>query len=307
MKTLLQLLVLAVAAVSAANADSHPPAPAAKRLVNQTRDGLAIQGYDAVAYFAENRAVRGEPKFTATHDGVTYRFASAANRDLFVANPTRYVPAYGGYCGYAASIDRLSPIDPNVFQVIDGRLILQHNKKALDRWNADLAGNLVKADANWPGLVQRNGVTGGLLLNLDRKGVAIDGYDPVSYFVDGQPVKGRSEFEATYNGALYHFASAEHRETFEKNPARYVPAYGGFCGYAASIGKVRPIDPQLWSIVDEQLILQHSKGAVELWEKDIPGNKAKADRLWPRLIEAKAGKKDPIDSLLGRSVLTDVR
>jgi len=95
----------------------------------------------------------------------------------------------------------------------------------------------------------------------------------------------------------------EHRETFEKSPSKYAPAYGGFCGYAASVGKVRPANPLVWSIVDGQLIVQHTKGADELWQKDVPGNKVKADKYWPLLVEAKAGKKDPIDSLLGRSVL----
>ena len=66
---------------------------------------------------------------------------------------------------------------------------------------------------------------------------------------------------------------------------------------------MRPADPLLWSIVDSQLIVQHTKGAAELWEKDVAGNKAKAGRYWPHLVEAKAGKKDPIDGLLGKSVL----
>lgn len=280
--------------------------PVVKTLVNKTRAGLAIQGYDPVAYFTEGKPVKGDPAFTAEHDGVGYRFASAAHRDLFVANPAKYAPAYGGYCGYAAAINRLSPIDPRFFQIIDGRLILQHNQKALDKWNA-LPGNVAQADKNWPGLVQRNGTVGKTLLNLDAKGVAIEGYDPVSYFADGKPAKGDPAIEATYNGALYHFVSQEHRATFENDPVKYVPAYGGYCGYAASIGKVRPIRPDLWSIVDGQLVLQHSKGAVELWEKDIPGNKAKADHYWPRLEVAKAGKKKPIDSLLGKSVLPELR
>jgi len=303
MQSLLRLLAFAFVAAPLIAAEPS----AARVLVSKTGDGLALQGYDAVAYFTDNKPVKGDAKFTATHEGATYRFASAEHRDLFAQSPEKYAPAFGGYCGYAASIDRLSPISPAVFQIIEGRLILQHNQKALDKWNADLAGNQVKAAANWPGLVQRNGTVGQSLLNLDDKGVALGGYDPVSYFADGKPAKGDPKIEATYNGALYHFTSQVHRETFEKNPAGYIPAYGGYCGYAASVGKVRPINPALWSIVDGRLILQHSKGAVELWEKDISGNKTKADTLWPRLIEAKAGKKDPVDSLLGRSVLADVR
>jgi len=153
-------------------------------------------------------------------------------------------------------------------------------------------------------VVIEQGVFGGkALVFTDKKGVALEGYDPVSYFTDGKPTKGDKKIEATFNGALYHFVSQEHRATFEKDPTKYAPAYGGFCGYAASVGKVRPANPLIWSILDGQLIVQHTKGAAELWEKDVPGNKAKADKYWPPLVAAKAGKKDPIDSLLGKSVL----
>jgi YHS domain-containing protein len=303
MKAFVCLLALVSAALSAGAAEM----PGQKVLINKTAAGLAIQGFDPVAYFTDQKPVKGDAKFTADYDGATYQFASAAHRDQFVQEPAKYAPAFGGYCGYAASIDRLSPIDPAFFQIIEGRLILQHNQRALDKWNVDVPGNLTKANANWPGLVSKNGTSAKSLVNVDARGVAIEGYDPVSYFTDGKPMKGDNKIEATYNGALYHFVSQAHRETFEKDPAKYVPAYGGFCGYAASVGKVRPITPGLWSIVDGQLVLQHSKGAVELWEKDVTGNKVKADKFWPRLVIAKAGKKNPVDGLLSRSVLADAQ
>jgi len=275
-----------------------------KSLVLKTKSGLAIEGYDPVAYFTANKPMKGNPKFTFEYEGATYRFASAEHQALFEANPQKYAPAYGGYCGYAASIDRLSPVSPEWFQIEDGKLILQHNKKAFDLFNKELAPNVQKAEANWPGLVARNGVFGGkTLVFTDRKGVALEGYDPVSYFTDGKPAKGDRNIEATFNGALYHFVSQEHRAIFEKDPTKYAPAYGGFCGYAASVGKVRPANPLIWSIVDGQLIVQHTKGADELWRKDVAGNKAKADKYWPHLVAAKAGKKNPTDSLLGKSVL----
>ncbi|MGC3957399.1 MAG: YHS domain-containing (seleno)protein [Verrucomicrobiota bacterium] len=270
----------------------------------KTRDGLAIQGYDPVAYFTDNKPVKGNAKFSSEYDGAKYLFASTEHKALFDAGPSKYAPAYGGYCGYAASINRLSPVSPEWFQIEDGKLILQHNKKAFDLFNKELKPNVVKADENWPGLVAKNGVAGGKTLGLtDKKGVALEGYDPVAYFTDGQPKKGDKTIEATFNGALYHFVSQENRATFERDPTKYAPAYGGYCGYAASVGKVRPANPLIWSIVDGQLIVQHTKGADELWKKDVAGNKAKADKYWPLLITAKAGKKDPVDSLLGKSVL----
>lgn len=292
------LTVFALVALTQAAAGSE------KSLVLKTRDGLAIQGYDPVAYFTDHKAVKGNAKFSAEHEGAKYRFASAEHKAQFDENPAKYVPAYGGYCGYAASINRLSPISPEWFQIEDGKLILQHNKKAFDLFNKDVKGNVSKADANWPGLVAKNGVAGGkTLVFTDKKGVALEGYDPVTYFADGAPRKGDPKIEATFNGALYHFVSQENRAIFERDPTKYAPAYGGFCGYAASVGKVRPANPLLWSIVDGQLIVQHTKGADELWKKDVAGNKAKADKYWPLLVQAKAGKRDPIDSLLGKSVL----
>jgi len=298
-KTVLSLITTCALVASGFAAESG-----AKSLVLKNKDGLAIQGYDPVAYFTDNKPAKGNTKFSSEYDGAKYLFVSVEHKVLFDENPMKYAPAYGGYCGYAASIDRLSPVSPEWFQIIDGKLILQHNKKAFDLFNKELAPNVQKADANWPGLVARNGVFGGkTLVFTDKKGVALEGYDPVSYFADGKPARGDKKIEATFNGALYHFVSQEHRATFEKDPTKYAPAYGGFCGYAASVGKVRPANPLIWSIVDGQLIVQHTKGADELWRKDVAGNKVKADKYWPPLIAAKAGKKDPIDSLLGKSVL----
>ena len=299
MKRLLSL----VAVLSLASAAFADLTPDHKVLVLKNRDGVAIQGYDPVAYFTDHKAMKGNPKIQSDYEGAKYFFVSTEHKALFDADSAKYAPAYGGYCGYAASIDRLSPISPEWFQIIDGKLILQHNRKAYDLFNKDLKGNVMKADQYWPGLVVRNGTGGRTLVYTNRKGLALDGYDPISYFTDGKPVKGDPQVEATYNGALYHFVSQANRETFEKAPSRYAPAYGGYCGYAASIGKVRPADPLVWSIVDGHLIVQHTKGAADLWTKDVPGNKLKADKYWPLLIEAKAGKKNPIDSLLGKSVL----
>ena len=214
--------------------------PDHKVLVLKNKDGAAILGYDAVAYFTENKAVKGSSKFQSEYEGARYYFATAEHKASFDSMPTKYAPAYGGYCGYAASIDRLSPISPEWFQIVDGKLILQHNKKAYDLFNKELSDNVRKADRNWSGLVIRNGTGGKSLVFTDRKGIALGGFDAVCYFTDGKPVKGDAKIEATFNGALYHFVSQEHRETFERDPLKYVPAYGGFCGYAASIGKVRP-------------------------------------------------------------------
>lgn len=291
-QSLILLSLLAAGPLLAEHTDT-----AQKSLVNVNKDGVALEGYDPVAYFTDRKPVKGDPKFKASHDHAVYYFASAANQSRFEAMPEMYAPAYGGYCGYAASINRLSPISPEWWQIEDGRLILQHNKKAFDLFNKELKGNLVTADQNWPGLVEKNGSAGGVLVHVDKSGIALGGYDPVTYLNSGSPQRGDAAIEATYGGAKYHFVSQENRATFERDPVKYAPAYGGFCGYAASIGKVRPANPLLWSVVDGQLIVQHTQGAVGLWEKDVAGNKAKADSNWPNLVAKKAGKKKVIDPL----------
>ncbi len=280
-----------VAGLAFAQSESHAPAAAAqaaasqKALVNTDSDGLAIGGYDPVAYFTDKKPVRGSEAITATHKGAVYRFASAEHKAIFEHEPDKYAPQFGGYCGYAASIDRLSPTDPKRWQVIDGRLVLQHNQTALDKWNKDLNANLAKADKNWPGLVDKNGTTMKALVNTDKQGIAAMGYDVVAYYTDGKPVKGDPQYEAAFGGARYHFVSQDHRVLFEHDPTKYAPAYGGYCGYGASIDKLFPIDPQVWQIVDGRLILQHDRDVYDKFNQDTAQSCAKADANWPGLVK----------------------
>ncbi len=252
-------------------------------LQNVDQNGVAIQGYDPVAYFTDGKPAKGEPRFRSTWRGAVYQFASAEDKATFDANPTKYEPQFGGYCAYAASIDTISPIDPAFYEIVDGRLILQHNKKAWDAWHKDAAGNLVKADKNWPGLVNRNGAPPSALLNVDKDGLALSGYDPTSYFLDGKPLKGDPMLSRRFQGATYRFVDVDHKNAFEKEPTKYLPKFGGFCGYAASINKVSPVDPEIWQLVDGRLVLQHTSKAYELFNADLRANDSRADRNWPGL------------------------
>jgi YHS domain-containing protein len=128
-------------------------------------------------------------------------------------------------------------------------------------------------------------VTTKFLVNVDKDGVALQGgHDPVAFFTDGKPVKGDPRFATAYKGAIYHFASAEHKAMFERDPAKYEPQFGGYCGYAASINKVSPIDVTYFEILDGRLVLQHNAKAWKLWHEDVPGNLEKADGNWPGLV-----------------------
>ena len=125
------------------------------------------------------------------------------------------------------------------------------------------------------------------LLNLDKAGVAIQGYDPVAFFTDGKPVKGKPELVVRHNGASYYFASREHREQFKADPAKYEPAFGGYCAYGVSRKKLVEIDVDAFQIVDGRLLLQYSKGVREDFNKDAKGNLSKAEANWPGLVEKK--------------------
>lgn len=142
--TLLAFLVLAASAP-------------AQTLVNTNRSGLALQGYDPVSYFTDNAATEGSADITSTSGGATYRFASAEHKQMFDADPAKYTPQFGGYCAYAVSRGDTASIDPEAFQIVDGRLLLQYSKSILATFNKDTSANLSKADANWPKLLAERG------------------------------------------------------------------------------------------------------------------------------------------------------
>ncbi len=127
-------------------------------------------------------------------------------------------------------------------------------------------------------------------INIDSAGVALRGIDPVAYFTAGKPTAGDKQFSAKYDGATYHFASAANRSEFEKSPAKYAPAFGGFCAMGAAMGKKLDGDPAYWRIVDGKLYLNVGAPAQKRWLEDIPGNLEKANANWPQ-IRGKAPKE----------------
>jgi YHS domain-containing protein len=121
-----------------------------------TSGGVAIEGTDPVAYFTEGRPVEGSAEFSHQHAGVTWHFASAANRDAFAADPDRYAPQYGGYCAWAVSQGYTASTVPEAWRIEDGKLYLNYSKGVQSRWERDIPGHIAKADANWPGLKAGN-------------------------------------------------------------------------------------------------------------------------------------------------------
>lgn len=117
------------------------------------RDGVAIDGYDPVAYFTEQKPVKGSPEFRAEFRGSTFQFASAAHRDVFVAEPDTYAPQYGGFCAYGMAKGYKAKIDPAAFSLIRGTLYLNYSEAVRTRWLSDVPGYIQQANANWPAVM----------------------------------------------------------------------------------------------------------------------------------------------------------
>ena len=114
--------------------------------------------------------------------------------------------------------------------------------------------------------------------------VALSGYDAVSFF-DGDARKGSPDFQASYNGATWHFASAENRDRFSANPEKYAPQYGGYCAWAVSEGYLAKGDPRFAKIVAGKLYLNFNRNIQAKWEQDIPSHIARGDANWPGVLE----------------------
>jgi len=143
-------LTVAGLAVAVAPSPSFAYDPASTATINIDKDTLILRGYDAVAYQTQNKAMKGMAHYSASHNGATYQFVSAANRDLFKANPAKYEPAYGGFCAMGVALEKKLDGDPELFRVVDGKLFLNVNADVQKAWSRDVPGNIAKAETNWP-------------------------------------------------------------------------------------------------------------------------------------------------------------
>ncbi len=119
-------------------------------------NGIAIKGYDPVAYFTQNKAIKGSKDIAVYHQGITYYFSAAANKEVFKTNPAKYEPEYGGWCAFAMGEkgEKVS-VDPETFKIVNGKLYLFYNRffnNTLKDWNKNETTLKSKADNNWPKL-----------------------------------------------------------------------------------------------------------------------------------------------------------
>ena len=113
-------------------------------------DGLALRGYDPVAYVETERPTPGDPAHAFTYQGSKFLFASAANRAKFAAAPDKYAPQFGGFCALGTANGYKVATEPDAFKVVGGKLYLNYNRKVLDIWSKDTTGYIAKANENWP-------------------------------------------------------------------------------------------------------------------------------------------------------------
>ena len=125
-------------------------------------------------------------------------------------------------------------------------------------------------------------------VNVDDNGVILRGFDAVAYQIDHKAVQGSANFTATRDGAIYYFASAANRDAFKADPAKYAPAYGGYCAMGVAVGKKLDGDPAAFTVANGRLYLNVSDKVRSMWSKDIAGNEAKAVKSWSS-VQARSG------------------
>lgn len=115
--------------------------------------GIALSGYDVVAYFTEHRAVEGDADYALSWRGATWYFVGPDTLMAFEMNPEAYAPQFGGYCAYAVAEGRTGPSEPDAFFVREGRLYFLNDTRMLDEVRGDLDGIVAAAESHWPAVL----------------------------------------------------------------------------------------------------------------------------------------------------------
>ncbi|MFC3702287.1 YHS domain-containing (seleno)protein [Reinekea marina] len=127
---------------------------AADAIYTPWHNNLAIKGYDSVAYFTLNKAIKGDTSHSFEWQGANWLFSSAENKALFVASPETYAPQYGGYCAYAVAKNSVAGVDPTQFTIHEGKLYLNYSQKIQSQWLQQKEAFIAEADKNWPNVLE---------------------------------------------------------------------------------------------------------------------------------------------------------
>ena len=128
----------------------HAGVPGSASPINVDAQGLALRGYDPVAYFEDGKPVRGAEKLSASYGGARFLFASESHRKLFLENPRKYIPEYGGFCAVGTSFGEKVDVDPATGKIVNGKLYLNNGPKAQEIFDRDTRNTITRANQNWP-------------------------------------------------------------------------------------------------------------------------------------------------------------
>ncbi len=227
---------------------------------------IAIDGYCPVAYHVLKKAKKGSPKYSFTYEGKTYHFVNAKAKMMFEKDPAKFLPEYDGYCATAMYMGKKLKSNPKLFTLYEGHTYLFSTIKAKQMFDKNPGMYVKKANEEFAMLNNRN--------------IALDGYCPVAYHVLKKAVKGNPKYSSTYKGKTYHFVNAKAKKMFDKDPAKFLPEYGGYCTTAMSMGKKLKSNPKLFVLYKGHTYLFSSKKAKAMFEKDPVQHIAEANKVY---------------------------
>lgn len=230
----------------------------------------ALNGYCPASFLVAGKAVKGDPAIRSEYQGNVYYLADAEVKKQFDADPEKFLPQFGGLCTVAlgGSYGNRLPSDPTVFRIVEGKLYLFSQERALKSFDPRPAEYIATANERFAKPM-------------------IGGYCPVAYQLSAQAVKGDAKFKQTIRAEVYHLASAEAKAAFLKEPDKYIPQYAGLCAEGVAKGKRYPADPTLFAVVDGRTYLFYDAAAKKTFDTSPAEIIKKADANWPELKKAK--------------------
>lgn len=230
----------------------------------------ALNGYCPASYILAGKAVKGDPAYRSEIQGNLYYLADAEVKKQFDADPEKFLPQFGGLCTVAlgGSYGNRLPSDPTVFRIVEGKLYLFSQERAVKSFDQRPADYIATAN------------------ELFAKPM-IGGYCPVAYQQSGKAVKGDAKFKQIIRTEVYHLSSAEAKAAFLKEPDKFIPRYSGSCAEGLARGKRYASDPTVFAVVDGRTYLFFDAAAKKSFDSNPAETIKKADANWPELKKAK--------------------
>ncbi|MEK7731189.1 MAG: YHS domain-containing (seleno)protein, partial [Planctomycetota bacterium] len=204
------------------------------------------------------------------YQGSVYYLADSEAKKQFDADPEKFLPQFGGLCTVAlgGSYGNRLPSDPAVFRVVDGKLYLFSQERAVKSFDLKPADYIATANERFAKPM-------------------IGGYCPVSYQLSGQAVKGDVKFKQTIRAEVYHLASTEAKAAFIKEPDKFIPLYGGLCAEGVARGKRYAAVPTVFAVVDGRTYVFFDAAAKKTFDANPAETIKNAEANWPELKKAK--------------------